>query len=255
LLMPLLAVAFLASSFTFIVGEWVTPITNKRLDVIENVHIKQQKGASQGVQWLKDGQRFFRLTPLAENKFAVIVLETGSRGEWLKRIDAASATYANHKWNLSDVVVASPSPDQGMVHEKLESMVVHSEIGPETADLPKPRHMHFGELYRYIADLEHAGLSTSSYTYALHRKIAAPLACLLMVILATALCLHTGNRNSRMSWGIVSALSLGLLFYVIGNAGNLLAGSERIPPAYAAWLPSLVFGGISMFMLLKREGH
>ncbi|ATX82167.1 LPS export ABC transporter permease LptG [Mariprofundus ferrinatatus] len=255
LLMPLLAVAFLASSFSFVVGEWVTPITNKRLDVIENIHIKQLKSASQGVQWLKDGHRFFRLTPLRENTFAMIILETGSRGEWLKRIDAASATYANRQWQLSDVVIAEPSPDQGMVQEKMETMTINSAIGPETAELPKPRHMHFGELYHYISDLEHAGLSTGSYTYALHRKLAAPLACMLMVILAAALCLHTGSRNSKMSWGIVSALSLGLLFYMIGNAGNLLASNEQIPPAYAAWLPSLVFGGLGMFLLLKREGH
>ena len=255
LLMPLLAVAFLASALSFLIGEWITPVTNKRLDVIENVHIQQKKSASQGVQWLKDGQRFFRLTPLKESKFAIIILETDSQGGWLKRIDAASANYSNQQWQMSDVHITKPSSEHGMLHEKLEKMTLNSAIGPETAELPKPRHMHVSELYHYISDLEHAGLTTGSYTYALHRKFAAPLACLLMVILATALCLHTGSRNSKMSWGIVSAISLGLLFYVIGNAGNLLAGSERIPPAYAAWLPTLVFGGLGMFLLLKREGH
>jgi len=255
LLMPLLAVALLASTLSFIVGEWVTPITNKRLDIIENVHIKQQKGASQSVQWLKDGQRFYRLMPLKESRFAMVVLETDSQGGWLKRIDAASASYANSRWHLTDVHVTTPSPEKGTLHEQMDSLILDSNIGPETAELPKPRHMHFSELRHYIADLEHAGLTTGSYTYALHRKVSAPLASLLMVILATALCLHTGSRNSRVSWGIISAIALGLLFYVIGNAGYLLAANEQIPPAYAAWLPTLVFGGLGMFLLLKREGH
>jgi len=142
-----------------------------------------------------------------------------------------------------------------MLHEKLDQLTINSDIGPETAELPKPRHMQFGDLYRYIADLEHAGLNSGSYTYALHRKFSAPMACLLMVILAAALCLYTGSRNSKVSWGIVAAISLGLLFYVVGNASYLLAGSGHISPAYAAWLPSLAFGGLSTFLLLKKEGH
>ena len=255
LLMPLLAVALLASMLSFIIGEWVTPITNKRLDVIENIHIKQQKSSSQGVQWLKDGQRFFRLTPLQENTFAMVVLETDSEGGWLKRIDAASATYYNGQWLLSDIHMTRPSEEHGMLHEKMKEFRIDSEIGPQTAELPKPRHMQFDQLYRYIADLQHAGLNSSAYTYALHRKFAAPMACLLMVILAAALCLHTGSRNSKVSWGVILAISLGLLFYVFGNASYLLASGQQIAPAYAAWLPSLAFGGLSIFLLLKKEGH
>lgn len=255
LIMPLLAVAILASTFSFIIGEWITPVTNKRLDIIENVNIKQQKSANQGVQWLKDGQYFYRLTPLQKNHFAMVALQTGADGNWLKRIDAASATYSGRQWNLKDVHITTPSKEHGMQHEQYDAMTLPSDIGPETADLPKPRHMDFAQLYRYIDDLEQAGLTTGSYTYALHRKFSAPMACLLMVVLATALCLHTGSRNSNISWGIITAISIGLLFYVLGNAGYLLAASERIPPAYAAWLPTLAFGGIGMFLLLKREGH
>lgn len=255
LLMPLLTVALLAATLSFIIGEWVTPITNKRLDVIENVHIKQQQSASQGVQWLKDGQRFYRLMPLKEGRFAMVVIETDSEGGWRKRIDAASARFANQQWHLTDVHITTPSPEQGTLHEQVDSLVLNSNVGPETAELPKPRHMEFAELYHYIADLKHAGLTTGAYTYALHRKVSAPLASLLMVILATALCLNTGSRNSRVSWGIIGAISLGLLFYVIGNAGYLLAANEHISPAYAAWLPTLVFGGLGVYLLLKREGH
>jgi len=255
ILLPLASVALLAALASFIIGEWITPITNERLDTIEQVNIQHKESPQQGVQWLKDGHRFFRLTPLGEQQFALLMLKTGPQGAWLQRIDSARANYSNGVWHLNQARISTPSSDQVMHVEKLETMEITSAVGPETADLPKPRHMDFSQLYHYIDNLKHAGLGAGTYVYALHGKFSAPLACLFMVIMAAALCLHTGSRNSRASWGLILSISLGLVFYVIGNAGYLLAGSNRIPPAFAAWLPSLVFGGTAIFLLLRREGH
>jgi LPS export ABC transporter permease LptG len=255
LLTPLLAVALLAAIFSFLIGEWVTPVTNKRLDTIERVHIQHKKPSKHGIQWLKDGRQFFRLTPLGNNQFSLMMLNTDAKGGWVRRIDSPLAQFSNGQWHLTDVHVSTPSAEMGMLLKHVPQMDIASQTGPETVELPKPRHMHFAELYRYIKGLEHAGLSANTYIYALHRKFSAPLACLLMVILAAALCLHTGNRSGRASWDMLLAIAMGLFFYVLGNAGYLLASGDRLPAAYAAWLPSLAFGGIAIFLLLKREGY
>lgn len=254
-LVPLTAVAGMAALTSFTIGEWVTPVTNQRLDTIEEIHIQHKQSNKQGVQWLKDDHRFFRLTPLADHQFALLVLKTDPQGSWLERIDSPRASYSNGVWHLSKALISTPTADQMMHMEQRESMEIASDIGPEAAELPNAHHMNFAELHRYIGELKHAGLGTGSYTYALQRKFSAPFACLLMVIMAAALCLHAGNRNNQASWGLVLSLSLGLAFYVFGNAGYLLAGSNRIPPAFAAWLPSLVYGGTAIFLLLRREGH
>jgi len=255
LLKPLLAVALLASLFSFLIGEWVAPITNQRLDTIERVHIQHKEPVRHGVQWLKDGHRFFRLTPLENQQFTMMMLETDTKGGWICRIDSPLARFSDGLWHLTGAHISTPSAASGMLLKHVPEMDIPSLTGPETAELPKPRHMHFIELHHYIKDLERAGLSTGAYTYALHRKFSAPLACLLMVILAAALCLHTGSRSGKASWGMVLAISMGLFFYVLGNAGYLLASGERMSAAYAAWLPSLAFGGMAIFLLLKREGH
>ena len=255
LLTPLLAVALIAALFSFIIGEWIAPVTNQRLDNIERVHIQHKPPVESGVQWLKDGHRFFRLTPLGNDQFSLVMLETDGKGAWLQRIDSARAHYRDGRWHLGEAHVSTPSEQMAMTLVKKAGMTIEAQSGPETAELPKPHHMGVGELNRYIADLRHAGLNASTYTYALHRKFSAPLACLLMVVLAAALCLHTGSRNRKASWGIIIAITLGLIFYVFGNTAYLLASGDRLPAAYAAWLPSLLFGGSSVFLLLKREGH
>jgi len=255
LLTPLLTVAMLAAVFSFIIGEWVTPTTNKRLDNIERIHIQHKQVQQHGVQWLKDGHRFFRLTPLSEHQFALTMLETDQQGGWLKRIDSSKAHYARGAWQLTDVHISTPSSQQGMQMQQHETYSITSSAGPETTALPKPRYMHSAQLYHYIESLGHAGLSSSAYSYALHKKFSAPLSCLLMVILAAALCLHTGDRNSRASWGLVLTIALGLCYYILSNASYLLANNEHLPASFAAWLPSLIFGGLAVFLLLKNEGH
>ncbi len=255
LLAPLLTVALLAAALSFALGEWVTPITNQRLDTIERVNIQHKPDSKQGIQWLKDGHRFFRLSPLPGKQFALTMIETDSKGSWMRRIDSARASYQAGAWHMHDVNISTPSSDEGMQFEHHDEWAITSTVGPETAELPRPRHMDFLQLLHYVHDLKRAGLSAGAYVYALHRKFSAPFACLLMVILAAALCLGTGDRNSRASWGLMLTISLGLVFYIIGNAGNLLASSDHLPAAFAAWLPSLVFGGLALFLLLKREGH
>lgn len=255
LLTPLLAVAILASMLSFLISEWVAPVTNQRLDTIERIHIQHKGPSKQGIKWLKDGRQFFRLTPLGSNQFSLMMLETDAKGGWVRRIDSPLAQFNDGRWHLTGAHISTPSDKMGIVFKYVSEIDIASQTGPETTELPKSRHMQLSELYHYIKDLEHAGLSTGSYTYALHRKFSAPLACLLMVVLAAALCLNTGGRSGRASWGMILAIAMGLVFYVLSNAGYLLASGEHLPAAFAAWFPSLTFGGMAVFLLLKREGH
>jgi len=254
LLIPLISVGVLAALFNFAVSEWVTPTTNQRVDVIERVHIHHRADSRSGIQWLKDGQRFYRLTPLTDNRFAMLILETDANGRWTKRMDASHAHYINGNWNLSDIHISTPSTTEGMALEHKDHLSFASGIGPDTADPPSPKHMKFIELAHYATNLEQAGLTSTGFVLRLHQKLAAPIACIIMVLLAVALSTNMGSRISATSKGLIAAIVLGLLFYVLGNAGGLLASGDKLPAAYAAWLPNLVFGGLAGFLMLHREG-
>lgn len=254
LLFPVLAVSMLAAILSFIIGEWVTPVTNARLDYIENANIHHRVEARHDVQWLKDGNRFFRLTPLGNDVFKLTMLATDGAGHWRRSIEAARAQYSDGRWYLLDVFISEPGEGGLSVHHE-ETLDLGAGIGPHTADPPKPRHMRFDELWRYVESLKQAGLSSASYQFSLHRKLAAPLACAIMVLLALALCAQLSHRLGRQSMGLLAAIGLGLAFYIMGNATGLLSRGERLPAAFAAWLPNMVFAGLAGFLLLRREGH
>jgi len=253
-LAPLLAIGLLAALLNVAIAEWVTPTTNQRLDIIERVNIHKKADPHRGIQWLKDGHSFYRLTPLTNNRFSMQMLQTDTKGAWIKRMDAAQAHYLEGRWILDDVHISQPSLEEGMQLNHKNRVTFISDIGPDSADPPSPRHMRLNELYHYAKNLEQAGLSASGFVLTLNQKLAAPISCMIMVLLAVALSINMGSRISATSRGLISAISLGLLYYIFGNASSLLAGGERLSAAYAAWLPNLIFGGLAGFLILHREG-
>jgi len=254
IIVPIACVGLIGAGLSMVIGEWITPTTNSRLDVMERVIIHHQSPSHQGIQWLKDGNRFYQLTPLDDQSFKMMMLETDFHGGWTKRMDASHATFKNEQWLLQDVYISTPDKQEGMLLKHQDNVRFASKVGPDTADPPSASHMTFLQLYHYAHNLQQAGLSTTSFIFTLNRKFAAPTACLIMVLLAMALTMNMGSRIAARSWGLISAITLGLLFYVLGNASGLLANSGQLPAAYAAWLPILFFGGITGFLLLHQEG-
>jgi|UPI00039F784A LPS export ABC transporter permease LptG len=253
-LRPLLMVALCATLLSFVINEWVTPLTNQRLDTIERVNVHHQAVAdAHGIQWLRDGLRMLRIRPLGDDVFAIMVLETDEAGRWLQRMDAAKAMYRDGSWQLQQVDVSHPDAKEGMLMQHLAQTSFSSSAGPDAAAPPQASHMRFLALLEYSNVLQQAGMSNGAYVFALHRKLTAPLACLVMALLAIALCMNMGSRLAARSFGLAAAIALGLMFYVLSNASGMLAGGERLPPSYAAWLPILFFGGVAGFLLMHRE--
>jgi len=252
-LRPLLTVALCATGLSFVVNEWITPLTNQRLDTIERVNVHHKEATEHGIQWLRDGTRMLRIQPLGDGAFAMMMLETDVTGRWVQRLDAAKAQYRDGHWQLYQVDVSRPDSKEGMVMQHLSHTSFASAAGPDAAAPPQASHMRFFALMTYSDLLQQAGMSNGGYVFALHRKLTAPLACLVMALLAVALCMNMGSRLAARSFGLAAAIALGLMFYVLSNASGMLAGGERLPPAYAAWLPILFFGGVAGFLLMHRE--
>lgn len=264
---PLLAAAAVAGLFTFAMSEWVEPMTNDRLaymdrEMIQNKrplvngeHVMVDANTSRGVQWLREGTQLLRLTPLTGNYFALMALKTDATGQWLQRIDANRAHYADGAWHLEQVVVSQPKEESGITIQSVDAYVLLSNITPETSAAPNPREMTWMELYRFSRDLANAGLASGEYVYQLHRKLASPLACLVMVILAYSLCANMGSRIAANSKGLVLAVLIGFLFYIFANTVYLLAGNIQLPMVFAAWWPNVLFAGLAGYLLLVKEGY
>jgi LPS export ABC transporter permease LptF/LPS export ABC transporter permease LptG len=110
--------------------------------------------------------------------------------------------------------------------------------------------MNFGELSAYIADIRQSGIiGTQRLSVQLNRKVAYPLATLVMAILAIPFALATGKRSGFAGFAIaillaVTYLGVASLFEAMGNVNTL-------PASLAAWSPDLLFTFAGAWFLLK----
>jgi len=255
MLKPLILAAACMGLFTLACGEWVGPNTNQRLSYIERVHISKKSPVNIGEQWLRDTSTFLRLSPLTANYFSLTMFKVGEDSQWLERIDAAKAYYKQGAWHLEQAYVSRPDAKQGLSVVLKPNFVITTALSPETVAAPDPRDMQWFELYTFAQDLAAAGLQADRYLYQLNRKLALPVACLVMVLLAYSLCENMGSRVAANSKGLMIAITLALAFYIFGVILGMLVDGGRLPAIYAAWLPSLVFLGFSGYRLLLKEGY
>jgi len=255
--LPMVAVALVMVGGVLILTEWVTPATNVRLNYIEQVNVHGQKPLTQRkLHWYHDGNRFIRVEPLVGDDVKLLIVDSDDQGQWLRRIDAKRAQYRQGAWNMEEVVMSQPDHKQGIVVTHLKAMRLATISGAISERQPWPNEMNGWQLFHFSAHLHALGLDDRSYRYALHRKLAQPVSVLIMVLVALAFCLQwRGGRCSSGYRGLVLALVFGLLLYISGNAMAMLTGGGRLPVAFAAWLPNMVFGGVALFILMHQQEH
>ncbi|MBW1991277.1 MAG: LPS export ABC transporter permease LptF [Deltaproteobacteria bacterium] len=79
----------------------------------------------------------------------------------------------------------------------------------------------------------------------LNQRFAMPLGALLLCLLAVPLGLSP-QQHGRV-WGLIMGLSIFLLYYVVFTASWRLAVRGEINPAWAPWLPDLLFAGLTAY--------
>ncbi len=109
--------------------------------------------------------------------------------------------------------------------------------------------MNYAELTRYIADLRQSGFDTIRLRVQLDRKIADPVATLVMAILAVPFALSMGRRGGLV--GIATAIGVAISFWVVAGIFSSLGDIDTLPPMLAAWSPDLLFAIAGAYLLLR----
>ena len=131
------------------------------------------------------------------------------------------------------------------------------EAYPEIGERPQyfkkealqSQEMSFGELQRYIRDLEQSGFNTKQLSIQLDLKLAYPLITLVMAVLAIPFALSMGKRGSLT--GIAAAIGLAIAYWVVKGTFEALGDVNFLPTVLAAWSPDLLFGLAGAWLLLR----
>ncbi|MEE9332185.1 MAG: LPS export ABC transporter permease LptG [Methylophilaceae bacterium] len=260
----LIKVGLLFTIITFLVGELITPISEKtaqrmRIKATDAVVAQDFKSGL----WVKDYKSFINIENVLPDAtlLNINIYEFDSDFKLRTISNAKKATYSNDRWQLNDVTQTkfnyADNLDQNTIQtDFFDKANWESAIRPELLNvlLVAPEKMSAWNLYSFINHLASNKQKTTRYDVALWSKMIYPLACIVMVILALPFG-FLQQRSSGTSSKIFLGILLGVVYQIMNRVFIHLGVLNDWPPFMSAITPTIIFllAGLSMIFIIERR--
>ena len=261
LVVPVVMVALLVSTATFLLQEYVLPYANQRQDNLRNLIQGRpiQTFYQPGRNWIfgEDNRLYnYNYFDPDRNLFAEIsIYEIDISGSKLNRhIYAYRSSWDRERqaWSFRQGWIRDLTDEQGGFTPFEETWLDLPEK-PDyfVREVKESSKMTYMELSQYLNDLQEAGLEVDHLRTDLHTKIALPFVSLIMTILGVPFALSIGRKGALH--GIAVGVSLGIFYWGAFGVFGVLGTNGLLAPLLAAWGPNLVFGSSSLILLLSAR--
>lgn len=188
--------------------------------------------------------------------FTVTFLDFATGGIPNRRIEAATATLAEGRWELEDAKVwalgATGNPEADAVMHGSFSLSTNLTRDQISDSFGTPSAIPIWDLPEQIRRLELSGFSALQYRTWFQMELALPLLLAAMVLVAAGFTMRPA-RFGHTGLMVVLSLGLGFLLYFIRNFAQILAENGQVPIALAAWGPPAAALLLPLGLLLHLE--
>lgn len=254
----LIKVGILFALMTFVVGELITPYSEKvaqrmRIKATESVVAQDFKSGF----WVKDGNSFVNVEKVLPNAELVnLHIYLFNDNFELQSINhAKSGKYNGESWDLENVIETDLSSPQ-VKSNSFNQTNWKSLIRPELLNvlLVVPEKMSAWNLYSYIGHLSKNKQKTSRYEIALWAKVIYPIACAVMIMIALPfgfLQQRSGGIGAKIFAGII----LGIVYQVMNRVFIHLGLLNDWSAFTSAMMPTFLFllGGVVMLIWVESQ--
>ncbi|EKT60683.1 LPS export ABC transporter permease LptG [Providencia burhodogranariea] len=244
---------------TMLIGEWVAPAgdqwaRNYRAEkIIGNSLVATDEG-----MWAKDGRNFIHIQRIADTtsiqEISIYRFDDKHKLESVMFASSGSYDKDNDQWVLSQVDESIMSSEKKITGSQRLTVNWKTNLTPEKLGIVSLNadSLSIQKLYQYISYLKESGQVAAVYQLSMWQKIFAPLSAAVMVLMAVSF-IFGPLRTVPMGVRIVSGIVGGFLFYVLNQGFGNWSLVYSVPPIIAALLPSLLFLGVSIVLLVKRK--
>ena len=248
LMKPFIAVAMCLVVFSFVLSEWVIPVSLSGSEYVYRVRIKKEQPYiffKNDKIWFKRGNQVCNIE-VFDTKNDVIknltVLELSDTYAVLRRVEAKEGRWQDNGWTFHTVTERRFGPE-GILSRKfyptMRGLITEPPSVFKIAE-KNPEEMSYNELQRYIQRLKRNGHDVRRYLVDLYNKVAFPFINLIMVLAGFSVGLRYA-KTKHISKGIFSGICVGVLYFIAHNVSLSLGYAEIFPPLFAAWLSNLLF--------------
>lgn len=252
----LLKVGLVFTLITFLVGELITPLSEKvaqrmRIKATESVIAQDFKSGL----WVKDGNSFVNVEEVMPDAalLNIHIYEFENQFKLRTITNAKSGQFKDDYWDLKQVTQTSFEGDLVKVKTFNEANW-RSLIRPELLNvlLVLPEKMSAWNLYSYIRHLSLNKQKTTRYEVAMWSKLIYPLACLVMIILALPFG-FIQQRATGASAKIFIGIMLGVLYQILNRVFVHLGLLNDWSPLFSAIMPTVLFLVAGLWMLRQVD--
>ncbi len=257
---PFIAISVFVSFGSFLLNEFIVPISFQRSEYIQNVHIKGQTPAGLIVRdriWFRGEEWIYNIASFLPSKNelqGIVLLKVTGPFQLTRRIDAEKAIWKDPQWVLYDVV------ERSFQAESIKKTSYSAQKQMDLSESPEDfqviqkgaEEMPFLKLQRFIKKIGAEGYDPTPYIVALHKKIAFPVLNIITVFLGVPFALRF-SRYGGFVVGIGISLVLGFLYWVFFAITISIGQMGFLPPFISAWGANLLFAALGVYLLLRVE--
>jgi lipopolysaccharide export system permease protein len=250
-ILPVAAMGVLLACGLILADEFVVGRASMRVDEIAAHRFKfygDYRTFFGGNRWFHGKSRIYHLRRGDWDRGfeEVTLFQLSSDFRLAQRIDARRMESAGGTtWKLLDGTRRDLSGLSARV-ERFDELTLGLDEAPASFRVVRgrPEQMPLLEVNRQIAIRTEVGLPSDRYRLALHNKLAYPLGGLPGAMLACALALRPGRRGT-LTTALAEGFLLIVAFWALLVVCKAAALAGGVSPAWAAWLPDLLFSAVA----------
>ncbi|MCS7203892.1 MAG: LptF/LptG family permease [Thermodesulfovibrio sp.] len=261
ILTPFLFVGLAITLFGFIVGEFIQPKFNKKINILTEELIQKKKATVQKNIYFKTREEnIFRIeTFYPEQKRGINVkIFIFKNGKLIKKLEAAEAEIREKSWILKDAVIYD------FLNGKVEKQKILNHPLSEKISISVFKEIkkieEFGviELIEKRKELKKTGLSNPKIDADISGRLSYNLVTFFMMILGISLPLGATEKiflvTAKSKEGIITAavgLLITVIYWILYSLFMFMGYSKIIPPFVSPWIVPLIFSFVSLKLYLS----
>jgi LPS export ABC transporter permease LptG len=262
-LAPVWLLCGLAVPADHVLSNELVPRSSERASYLKQTEIKNQEPVPREARervWYRVGSRIHemeRLDLLRGRARAVTLYDLDENGLPKRRTDAKSAHHVGRGLWILQSPRSVELVDDGLRRDPDAKRLV--EFGEETSAEMDTAHLTPADLREALADPDLEQILRVAYQTDLQMKIAAPLACLLLPLIALFFA-ATGPPFPRPVHTLIASAVIAVTHALVTSFAGSMGRGGTLSPWLAGWGPSLLFGvaatamGIRLRRKLSRAG-
>jgi len=229
--------------------ELLKEFKREKIDKIEDF----KKSYARNINYITDEGKLVSIARLDGNEIHDVYILDYENGKLAYRIDAEKAEWKDSSWTFYKVYLRNFVDDRIFLEYQDEKLIEDFKTRPDELAKTKydPMNLSFLDLLRYIKRLDRSGQKSTTERVELLERISYPFVSAIILFFGCPLALEVKRRGLLFGFGLgtLSAFTFwGIiqLFKELGIKGNL-------PPSLAILIPDILFLGIGIYLMFRKE--